>query len=65
RPPGRRAAVPQLMGTRPGQPWRARDLARAFDITEETGLNSFCAQMSTWSRLGYLTKTSPATYQLT
>ncbi|MBS2967071.1 IS4 family transposase, partial [Actinocrinis puniceicyclus] len=42
RPPGRRAAVLQLMGTRPGQPWRARDLARAFDITEETGLNSFC-----------------------
>ncbi|MBS2965932.1 hypothetical protein KGA66_23000, partial [Actinocrinis puniceicyclus] len=65
RPPGRRAAVLQLMGTRPGQPWRARDLARAFDITEETGLNSFCVQMSTWSRLGYLTKTSPATYQLT
>lgn len=64
RPPGRRAAVLQLMGTRPEQPWRARDLARAFDVNDEPGLNSFCVQMSTWSRQGYLRKTRPATYKL-
>jgi hypothetical protein len=64
RPPGRRAQVLQLMGTRPGQPWRARDIARTFGIDDEQGLNSFCVQMSIWSRQGHLTKTRPATYQL-
>ena len=64
RPPGRRAAVLQLMGTRPGKPWRARDIARRFGITDEQALNSFCVQMSTWSRHGHLQKTRPATYQL-
>jgi len=64
RPPGRRDAVLQLMGTRPGEPWRGRDVARAFGIDDEQGLNSFCVQMSIWSRQGHLTKTRPATYQL-
>ena len=64
RPPGRRAAVLQLMRTRPEQPWPARDLARAFGVSDEQALNSFCVQMSTWSRQGYLRKTRPATYQL-
>lgn len=64
RPPGRRAQVLQLMETRPGQPWRARDIARTFGIDDEQGLNSFCVQMSIWSRQGHLTKTRPATYQL-
>jgi hypothetical protein len=64
RPPGRREAVLQLMGTRPGQSWRARDIARTFGIDDEQGLNSFCVQMSIWSRQGHLKKTRPATYQL-
>jgi hypothetical protein len=64
RPPGRRATVLQLMATRPEQPWRARDIARAIGIDDEQGLNSFRVQMSIWSRQGHLKKTRPATYQL-
>jgi hypothetical protein len=45
----------------PDQPWRARDIARLIGITN---LNSFCVQMSQWSRQGLIIKTGPARYTL-
>jgi hypothetical protein len=64
RPPGRRAAVWPILRSTPGHEWRARDIARTLGITDETALNSFCVQMSTWARRGLLTKTGPATYMI-
>jgi hypothetical protein len=57
RPPTRRAAVWTVLCSTPGRAWRARDIARTLGVTGETGLNSFCVQMSQWARRGLLTKT--------
>jgi hypothetical protein len=65
RPPGRRTAVLTILRLAPGRAWRARDIARTLGVTGETGLNSFCVQMSQWARRGLLTKTGPATYMVT
>jgi hypothetical protein len=64
RPPGRRAAVWTVLRSTPGRAWRARDIARNLGVTSETGLNSFCVQMSQWARRGLLTKTGPAKYMI-
>jgi Insertion element 4 transposase N-terminal/Transposase DDE domain len=65
RPPNRRSAVLTLLRSTPGRAWRARDIARTLGVTGETGLNSFCVQMSQWARRGLLTKTGPARYMIT
>jgi hypothetical protein len=49
------------MNSAPDQPWHARDIARLIGITN---LNSFCVQMSQWSRQGLIIKTGPARYTL-
>jgi len=65
RAPSRRPAVLTILRSTPGQPHRARDIARTLGITGETHLNSFCVQLSQWASQGLLTKTSPATYTAT
>jgi len=65
RPPGRWPAVLTMLRSTPGRAWRARDIARTLGVTGETGLNSFCVQMSQWARQGLLTKTGPAKYMIT
>jgi hypothetical protein len=62
RRPNRWHAVKTILAQTPQHPRRARDIARTLGISGETGLNSFCVQMSTWARHGRLTKTAPATY---
>jgi len=64
RPPSRRAAVWTMLCSTPGRAWPARDIARTLGITTETGLNSFCVQMSQWACRGLLTKTGPARYMI-
>jgi hypothetical protein len=61
-PAGYRQPALDIMAATPGRPRRARDVARALGISGEAALNSFCVQMSRWSREGRLTKTAPATY---
>jgi hypothetical protein len=65
RPPGRQTAILTVLRSTPGRPWRARDIARTLGVTGETGLNSFCVQMSQWARRGLLIKTGPAKYMIT
>jgi len=54
-----------VLRSTPGRPWRARDIARTLGVTSQTGLNSFCVQMSQWAHQGLLTKTGPAEYMIT
>src|SRR5439155_27390640 len=65
RRPGRRPAVLTILRSTPGRAWPARHIARTLGVAGETGLNSFCVQMSQWARRGLLTKTAPATYMIT
>jgi Insertion element 4 transposase N-terminal/Transposase DDE domain len=63
--PSRWPAVQAILQQAPQHPQRARDIARNLGITGQSSLNSFCVQMSTWARCGWLTKTAPATYLIT
>lgn len=58
---GQRNQVLQHMRAAPHRPWHARDLATALGFTH---YDSFCVQLSRWTREGLLAKTANATYRL-
>ncbi|MEV6536968.1 IS4 family transposase [Streptomyces sp. NPDC051639] len=58
---GQRNQVLQHMRTSPHRPWHARELATALALTH---YDSFCVQLSRWTREGLLEKTANATYKL-
>lgn len=49
------------MRTSPHRSWHARELAAALTLTH---YDSFCVQLSRWTREGLLEKTANATYKL-
>jgi Insertion element 4 transposase N-terminal/Transposase DDE domain len=63
RPPNRntrRHHILTLLASTPGRPWTSRDLATALGLSH----HDLRYQLSKWTRSGYLTRTSRATYTL-
>jgi hypothetical protein len=58
---GQRNQVLQHMRTAPHRPWHARELASALGFTY---YDSFCVQLSRWTKEGLLEKISNATYKI-
>jgi transposase IS4-like protein/DDE family transposase len=60
RPPTRRDQITTLITSHPPRPWTGHELARHLNIKPADLLS----QLSTWTRAGLFTRTSPGTYTL-
>lgn len=59
-PPTRRDRVTALLTSRPHRPWTGTELAEHLHIPKHNMLT----QLAEWTRLGFLTRTTPGTYTI-
>jgi hypothetical protein len=59
-PPTRRQRITAIMNSDPSRSWSGRELAESLQVN----LHNMLTQLSEWTRLGFLTRTSSGTYTL-